>query len=70
MKKIITLLIIVGCLISLVWAVTESITNFEGKADPHNITFQGNENQTEYMKIPIYSHVNNITIKIKGYQTS
>jgi len=67
--KWVILLLIVLTSILMVFAVTEQITSFVGQDNPFNITFEGNENQTFYIDIPMYAYVENITITATGLES-
>jgi len=67
-NKIIYFVVIFLLVVGIAFAINYQVSTFSGQTDPYNITFTGKENNTEYLEIPIYSYVKNITINIEGFQ--
>lgn len=61
---------IIACIILLfvAWAMAATIDNFIGQPNPFDINFTGNENQTVFLDIPLYSTVYNATLSLNGSQ--
>lgn len=64
-QKVITACII---LIFVALAVADTLSNFVEQSDPFNITFIGNENQTFFLELPIYTKVQNITLLLSSLE--
>lgn len=67
MKKL-ALIIWAVLLVSLVFAVTSTLTSFDNQDNPFNITFVGSENHTYYLVFPLYVYVDNVSLNIVGYE--
>ena len=63
--KPITLLIGI-VLVSFIYAITGSVTNFEGQDNPFNITLDGENNETYFLQIPLHAYINNLTLNLTG----
>lgn len=59
--KLVILLMVLFINTYLVLGFTGTVSSFYGQSNPFNITFSGNENNTQYLSIPQYSYINNVT---------
>lgn len=66
LRRGILIFFVVLALISLVFAVNQTINSFSSQTNPFDVNFSTEENKTYYVDIPMYAYVKNITINIEG----
>jgi len=68
--KFITYSIICLLFIGLVIGLSDRLTSFEGETNPFNVTLEGGVNNTQYIVVPRYVYMDNMTITIRGIRSS